>query len=171
MAHISLHTPIADLTVFEHNSALVAVEWGWTEQIDLDKEQSDGSVTRGQIDLLREAKKQLDAYFDGDLRVFDLPLYPYGTDHQVKVWRAMQQIPYGEVRTYGDIARDISSSAQAVGNACGRNPLPIIIPCHRIVAAGATGSDQWLGGYSGDGGPWTKRALLTLEEVLPPDYS
>lgn len=171
MAHISLHTPIADLTIFEHDAAIVAVEWGWTDAVDFKTSLRDGEITRGQIALLQEAKRQIDAYFDGELKQFDLPLNPYGTDHQQSVWQAMQQIPYGEVRSYGDLATDLKSSAQAVGTACGRNPLPILIPCHRIVASGTKGSDKWLGGYSGDGGPWTKRALLTLEEVLEPDYS
>ena len=74
----------------------------------------------------------------------------------------MQRIPAGEVRTYGEIARAIASSPRAVGNACGRNPIPIIVPCHRIV--GANGA---IGGYSGQGGAETKRFLLGLEGALP----
>ena len=103
---------------------------------------------------------QLAAYFAGDLHDFDLPVAPDGTAHDRKVWRAMQEIPPGKTRTYGDIARAIASGAQAVGNACGRNPIPIVIPCHRIV--GANGA---IGGYSGRGGAETKRFLLGLEGV------
>jgi len=74
------------------------------------------------------------------------------------VWRAMQQIPAGKTKSYGEVARAIASSPRAVGTACGRNPIPIVIPCHRIVAAGGA-----LGGYSGQGGAETKRFLLRLE--------
>lgn len=156
MPQLSMHTPIADLTLYENAGAIVALDWGWVEDQDPSP-------------LLREAKKQLDAYFDGDLKAFDLPLDPYGTDHQSKVWAAMGKIPYGQVATYGDLANQLNSSAQAIGTACGRNPIPIIIPCHRIVSQGPVGSEKWLGGYSGDGGTWTKKALLTLEEVLEPE--
>ncbi len=151
MAHISLHCPIADLTVFEEDGKIVALDWGWSPFQEPTK-------------LLLEAKRQLDAYFDGELKVFDLPLDIMGTKHQKKVWRAMQDIPYGETRTYGEMAKEIGSAAQAVGTACGANPIPIIVPCHRITAAGGQ-----LGGYSGDGGTWTKKALLVLEGALPVD--
>lgn len=148
MHQLSMHTPIIDLTISELEGAIVAVDWGW-------------SPFQEKTHLLIEAKRQLDAYFDGDLTAFDLPLAPMGTRHQEKVWAAMQQIPYGETRTYGELASEIGSAAQAVGNACGRNPLPVLVPCHRVLASGGR-----LGGYSGDGGLYTKRALLVLEGAL-----
>ncbi|WND03671.1 methylated-DNA--[protein]-cysteine S-methyltransferase [Temperatibacter marinus] len=156
MPQLSLHTPIADITLYEHQEKIVALDWGWVE----DQEKSP---------LLLEAKNQLDAYFDGQLTSFDLPLDPYGTDHQKRVWTRMASIQYGETMSYGALAKNLSSSAQAVGTACGRNPIPIILPCHRVVATGEKGSEKWLGGYSGDGGIWTKKALLILEEILEPE--
>ncbi len=148
MFQLSMHTPIIDITISELEGAIIALDWGW-------------SPFQGSSPLLQEAKHQLDAYFDGDLKEFDLPLSPMGTRHQEKVWQSMQRIPYGETRTYGAIAKEIGSAAQAVGSACGRNPIPILIPCHRVVAHASK-----LGGYSGDGGFYTKRALLVLEGAL-----
>jgi methylated-DNA-[protein]-cysteine S-methyltransferase len=145
MPQISLHTPVGDLTVSAEEEEIVAVDWGWGRD-------------QGATKILREAKKQLDAYFDGRLRNFDLPLAPAGTSFQQQVWRAMCKIPYGETATYGVLAARLKSSARSVGTACGRNPLPILIPCHRVVAAG-----NRLGGYSGNGGVKTKTALLRLE--------
>ena len=143
-----MHTPVIDITITEFDGAIVSLDWGW-------------SPFQESSPLLQEAKRQLDLYFDGDLTRFDLPLQPMGTKHQEKVWAAMQAIPYGETRTYGDLALEIGSAAQAVGTACGRNPIPILVPCHRIVASAGK-----LGGYSGDGGLHTKRALLVLEGAL-----
>lgn len=148
MSQLSMHTPVIDITVTEIDGSIVSLDWGW-------------SPFQEKTPLLEEAKRQLDLYFDGELTEFDLPLLPMGTKHQEKVWRAMRDIPYGETRTYGDLAKEIGSAAQAVGTACGRNPLPILIPCHRILAA-----EGRLGGYSGDGGLYTKRALLVLEGAL-----
>lgn len=148
MSQLSMHTPVIDITITEIEGAIVSLDWGW-------------SPFQETTPLLEEAKRQLDLYFDGELTVFDLPVFPMGTKHQEKVWKAMQNIPYGETRTYGEIAKELGSSAQAVGTACGRNPLPILVPCHRIIA-----SKGKLGGYSGDGGLYTKRALLVLEGAL-----
>ena len=149
MPQLSLHTPISDLTVTEIGGELVALDWGW-------------AMEQTRTPLLLEAKRQLDAYFDGDLTEFDLPLAPGGSGFQDRVWSKMCEIPYGRTMTYGDVAKQLNSSARAVGTACGRNPLPILIPCHRITATNG------LGGYSGDGGLWTKEALLVLEGVLLP---
>ena len=145
MPQLSLHSPVGDLTISAENDKIVAVDWGWGRDQDA-------------TPLLRDAKKQLEAYFDGRLKKFDLPLAPNGSDFQKQVWRAMVKIPYGKTATYGAIAERLDSSARSVGTACGRNPLPVLIPCHRVVAAGGG-----LGGYSGDGGLKTKTALLRLE--------
>ena len=91
---------------------------------------------------------------------FDLPLAPAGTAFEGRVWAAMQAIPYGETRCYGDLAEATGSAPRAVGRACGKNPIPIVVPCHRVLAK--TG----LGGYSGDGGLVTKQRLLALEGAL-----
>lgn len=86
--------------------------------------------------------KQLDSYFNGSLQKFNYPPSTDGTAFQQKVWQVIADIPYGQIATYGDIARVLNSSARAVGQACGKNPLPIIIPCHRVVSASG------LGGFS-----------------------
>jgi len=108
-------------------------------------------------DVLKEGLNQLDAYFAGQLTQFDLPLAPIGTDFQQQVYRIMQDIPFGEVLTYGEVAKKLGVPAQPVGQACGSNPIPVIIPCHRIVGTGN------LGGFSGMGGVETKVELLRHE--------
>jgi len=106
----------------------------------------------------RQAIAQLDAYFAGELRKFDLALAPQGTPFQRMVWSALTNIPYGETVSYGELARQLGrrSATRAVGAANGRNPIPIIIPCHRVI-----GSDGSLTGFGG--GLATKRRLLDLE--------
>ena len=112
--------------------------------------------------LLLEACRQLREYFAGQRRSFQLPLAPQGTPFQQQVWQALAEIPYGETRTYGEIAEAIGrkGASRAVGAANHRNPLPIFIPCHRVI--GANGS---LTGYAG--GLETKRFLLALESGQP----
>lgn len=109
---------------------------------------------------LGEARAQLAAYFAGELRQFDLPLAGAGTDFQRSVWAALQQIPYGETQTYGELARRIGNgnASRAVGLANGRNPIGIIVPCHRVI--GANGA---LTGYAG--GVERKRWLLAHEQA------
>lgn len=87
---------------------------------------------------------QLQAYLDNGRFEFDLPLAISGTHHRLAVWEAMQRIPAGSTRTYGDMAAELKSSARAVGGACGANPIPLVVPCHRVVAAGGR-----LGGFMG----------------------
>ena len=147
MPQITTNSPIGPLTLFAEDDAIVAVEWGWPP----DSEDPPGP-------LLEEARDQVEAYFAGRLRRFSLPLAPHGTAFQRRVWQQLQQIDFGATRTYGDLASDLKTSPRAVGGACGRNPLPILIPCHRVL--GGNGS---LGGYSGLDGIDTKRFLLRLE--------
>ena len=99
---------------------------------------------------------QLDEYFAGGRTTFDVPLAQHGTDFELRVWQRLREIPYGETCTYGEIARELGSSARAVGRANGRNQISIIVPCHRVI--GANGS---LTGYAG--GLEAKRALLDHE--------
>ena len=145
MPQLSLHTPLGEITVSEEDGAIVSLDWG---------RGSDQEATP----LLREAREQLHDYFDGKRVTFQLPLAPHGTPYQRRVWDALTRIPPGETRSYLDIAREIASVPRAVGQANGRNPIPIIIPCHRVIAA--TGA---LGGFSGGDGPSTKRYLLEHE--------
>ena len=108
-------------------------------------------------DVLDEAIRQLEAYLAGRLEQFDLPLAMTGTDFQNSVYAAMLAIPFGHTRSYGDIADELGVPAQPVGQACGSNRIPIIIPCHRVV-----GRDG-LGGFSGAGSVETKIKLLRME--------
>ena len=115
----------------------------------------------------KEVKFQLDAYFAGELQEFDLPLLPTGTRFQERVWQALTEIPYGETWSYGQLARHIGKpkASRAVGAANGINPIPVIIPCHRVI-----GSSGKLTGFGG--GLETKRYLLKLEsEALAPEFN
>jgi methylated-DNA-[protein]-cysteine S-methyltransferase len=134
MPELSLDSPVGALTVREADGAIAAVDWRRT---------SGGDATP----LLYEARAQLVAYFAGRLARFELPLAPAGSRFQQAVWQAMLAIPSGTGRTYGEVAAELAASPRAVGRACGSNPIPIIVPCHRIVAANGAP-----GGYSGAGG-------------------
>jgi methylated-DNA-[protein]-cysteine S-methyltransferase len=147
MESLSISSLVGNLVLDQDNGAIVAIRWA-------DEKTGNGSP------LLAEAARQLDAYFAGKLSHFDLPLRPAGSDFEQRVWDAMQHIPYGQTACYGDLAMEIGSAPRAVGRACGKNPIPIVIPCHRVLGKG------WLGGYSGSGGLKTKEALLALEGGL-----
>ncbi len=116
----------------------------------------------GDHPLLQRAQRQLDEYFAGRRRDFDLPLAPRGTPFQRRVWDELAQIPYGRTRSYAELAQRLGqpSATRAVGAANGRNPLPIVVPCHRVI-----GADGSLTGFGG--GLPRKRFLLELEGVLP----
>lgn len=144
MPQRSLHSPVGDLTISEEDGKIVSLDWGW------------GAV-QSDTPALRKAIGQLNEYFDGEREAFDLDLAGAPTEFAARMRAAMIAIPYGKTRTYGEVASSLGSSAQAIGQSCGANHIPIIVPCHRILAA--TG----LGGYSGDGGLETKAALLRLE--------
>ena len=144
MPQLSLHTPVGDITVFEEDGAIVSLDWGWVT------DQATSTV-------LEAAREQLQAISTAKLMAFDLPLAPTGTAYRRPVWQALRDIPYGETRSYQDIARRLGGSARSVGQANGHNPIPLIIPCHRVVAT------THIGGYSGGDGLPTKRWLLALE--------
>lgn len=149
MPTLNIPSTIGPLTLVEHDGALVRLGWG-----DTPDDLPDGRPTP----LLAEAARQLVAYFDGTLTDFDLPLAPPGSDYQKRVWQAMNRIPYGATWTYGELAKRAGTVARAVGGACGANPIPVILPCHRVVAA-----NGGAGGYSGKGGLATKAVLLSIE--------
>ncbi len=134
--------PFGPMTLHEQDGRIVRLEWR--------ADPGEGSA------LLHEAARQMGAYFAGSLAAFDLP-FDWGQGLQERVRRAMAAIPFGQTRTYGEIARDVGAPAQAVGQACGANPVPILIPCHRVL--GRAG----LGGFSAPGGVETKVALLRHE--------
>ena len=144
---LHLESPIGPLTLTEEDGALIRLDFG--------KKGQAGPETT----LLAEAKKQLEQYFSGTLRSLTLPLRPEGTPFQQKVWAALLQIPWGETRTYGQVAAMIGQpkACRAVGMANNRNPLPIFIPCHRVI-----GANGQLTGYAG--GLSAKEHLLSLEQ-------
>lgn len=139
----SLATPFGDLTLVEEADAIVRLEWR-------------GGAT-DDTPLLCEADAQLRAYVAGSREDFDLPLRVDGSAFQQAVCDEMRKIPFGETVTYGDIAKALGASPQAIGSACGANPIPVIIPCHRVMGA------KGLTGFSGRGGVETKVALLRHE--------
>lgn len=120
----------------------------------------DAAVRRDSLPVLRQARRELAEYAKGRRKRFEVPFELEGTHFQCEVWNALFAIPWGETRTYGEIARALGrpGAARAVGAAAGRNPLPVIVPCHRLVAAGGG-----LGGFSG--GLEVKRKLLGLEGI------
>ena len=148
MSQLSVHSPIGDLTISEEDGKIVSLDWGW-------------SPLQEENELLLKAKFLLDQYFDDEKPTFDLPLEPHGTIFQKEVWKIMCEIPYGEILTYGEISNRLTSHARAVGIACGANPIPIIIPCHRVI-----GKNGKLTGFSGGEGIETKRYLLELEDTF-----
>ena len=142
-------TPVGKICIGEENGVITRVTWGKIPQEYILEE----------TELILECKNQLEEYFAGKRKTFDLPLAPKGTDFQQKVWKALKKIPYGETRTYGEIAVAIGNpkAARAVGMANNKNPIGIIVPCHRVV--GANGK---LVGYAG--GMEKKEWLLHLEQ-------
>ena len=148
--HSLLLTPIGELTILEEDGALVEIHFGAPYAAfghPLPASRGEGAVTQ-----------QLREYFAGKRKTFDLPLKPRGTPFQLSVWNELQRIPYGETRTYSGIARAIGRAAavRAVGAANGANPIPIVIPCHRVI-----GSNGSLTGFGG--GIDIKRRLLDFE--------
>ena len=149
MPHLSFSSPVGDLTIVEDDGAITELNWG--------------TVRGGETTLLLvRARDQITGYFANKISIFDLPLKPQVSVFQARVLRVMQEIPFGKTKSYGDLAGWVGSSARAVGRACGANPIPIIIPCHRVIAKNGD-----LGGYSGVGGSATKRRLLVHEGALP----
>ncbi len=149
MPQLSFHTPVGALTLSEEDGAIVSLDWGFGRD-------------QTQTPLLLRGRDQLQAYFDGTLQVFDLPLAPVGSPYRQRIWQALRDIPYGQTASYAALAARAGGSARSIGGANGANPIPILIPCHRVV--GTSGA----GGYSGGEGLATKMWLLTLEQGTPP---
>jgi methylated-DNA-[protein]-cysteine S-methyltransferase len=145
MPELTVNSPLGPLTLVEADGAIVELDWRQAHK-------------EGPSQLLKSAQDELASYFAGELDNFSVPLNPEGTDFQKRVWQQMVEIAYGNALTYGDVAKNLSSSPRAVGGACGKNPIPIIIPCHRII-----GANDKLTGYTGAGGTKTKSFLLDLE--------
>jgi methylated-DNA-[protein]-cysteine S-methyltransferase len=147
----TLDSPIGELLLTGHDDALTGL------YMDSGPAGLDPGPRRS-LPVFAEAEAQLRAYFAGELVEFDLPLAPHGSPFQLAVWEALREIPYGETISYGELAHRLGrpSAARAVGAANGRNPIGIVVPCHRVI-----GSDGTLTGYAG--GIERKRRLLELE--------
>lgn len=149
-----IKTPIDDLRIVAHDGAIT--------RIDFEPHPEAEAVVGERRDddpLLVEARSQLTAYFDRELKEFDLPLAPAGTDFQQLVWSELQRIPWGETASYGEIAGRLgrtNAASRAIGMANGRNPIPVVIACHRVIGVNGT-----LTGYAG--GMTRKQVLLDLE--------
>lgn len=145
MTHrISTDSPVGPLTLTAQDGRITSLDWTHCG-------------VASQEPVLQAAVSQLAEYFNGTRTMFDLPLSPRGSAFQQGFYAALCAIPFGQTRQYGELARDLGVSAQAIGQACGANPIPILIPCHRVL--GANG----LGGFSGRGGVEAKVALLRRE--------
>ena len=152
--HCVIASPFGALAISANDRAITRLTWARDGDAPSDPDAIDHP-------LLTRAVAQLQEYFAGTRRVFDLPLDPPGSAFQKAACRAMLQIPYGQTRTYGELARALGVAPQPVGQACGHNPIPILIPCHRVTAAAGK-----LGGFSGGSGAETKLALLRHEGAL-----
>jgi len=145
----AVDTPLGPFTLFAEGDALVRLAFG-------DRPSGDPAEA-GDSPVLDEAARQLRDYAAGRRRSFALPLAPRGTVYERRVWQALCAIPFGGTRTYGMLAKEIGGEARAVGQACGANPIPVIIPCHRVLSASGSG------GFSAPGGLDTKYRLLVHE--------
>ena len=164
-ATLVVPSSVGPLTLTAEEGVLVAIDFGAPADCAdaAYADPADGAAPAPPADsVLAEATRQLSAYFAGELRQFDLRLRPSGTPFQLTVWQALRRIPYGETVTYGELARGIGrpTAARAVGSANHHNPLPIIVPCHRVI-----GADGTLTGYAG--GLGVKSALLAVESGQP----
>lgn len=153
-----MDSPVGPLLLAADDHDLLLIEFGSPRH----RAARGAGWTQGDNAALAQAREQLDDYFDGHRREFNLPLSPRGTPFQREVWRALRRIPYGATISYAQLATwiDRPSEMRAVGAANGRNPLPIVVPCHRVI-----GADGSLTGFGG--GLPTKQFLLTLEGALP----
>jgi methylated-DNA-[protein]-cysteine S-methyltransferase len=145
MRYYDVDSPVGPLCLHAQDGAIVGLDWRFRGRLDDDA-------------VLIAAARQLSEYFDGVRESFDVPLVVAGSGFQSDVCAAMRAIPFGQTCTYGEIADQLGVTAQAVGQACGANPIPVLIPCHRVMGAGGK-----LTGFSGAGGVETKVALLRHE--------
>ncbi len=145
--HIVCQTTLATFTIVEENEQIIGIQFGKQ------------TILEEATPLLLEAKKQIEEYIDGKRNTFSLPYHYQGSPFQNQVWKVIESIPYGQTLTYQEIAKKMGKpkAYRAVGNALNKNPLPILVPCHRVV-----GSNH-LGGYAGSFE--LKIALLTLEKT------
>jgi methylated-DNA-[protein]-cysteine S-methyltransferase len=157
-SHTVIDSALGPLTIVAEDGQIRCLYMGLQRHRPNDDELGEPEPHGREAEPFKAAADQLDAYFAGELTTFDLPLAPLGSEFQQRVWTALREIPYGRTESYGELAERIGSpgAARAVGLANGKNPIGIVIPCHRVV-----GSDGSLTGYGG--GLDRKRRLLDLE--------
>lgn len=157
VSHTIIHSPLGELTLVAHDGVLSGVYFP-----DHRRRPDMGAMGARTGDGFEAARAQLDEYFSGGRTSFELPLAPRGDPFQLRVWALLRQIPFGQTRSYGQLAAELGDRrlARAVGAANGRNPVSVIVPCHRVV-----GADGALVGYAG--GLERKRFLLDLEGAVP----
>lgn len=151
-----IDSPVGKLKLIANDRALVSVLW---ENDSPDRVKISSGLANENHSILKQAESELNKFFSKDLKSFSVPLEPIGTNFQLEVWSALQRIPFGETYTYGELAKMIGrpKAARALGSANGKNPLSIVIPCHRVI--GASGK---LTGFAG--GLSVKSFLLDLEK-------
>ena len=158
MVYKNFDSPIGKILIIADNSGLKELRFIKKDFITNLPEQTQDNFTKA-VKICQQAKEELQKYFEGSLKQFTVQLSPEGTDFQKSVWKELCKIPYGKTLSYKQIAANINNpkSCRAVGNANGKNPIPIIIPCHRVICTGGK-----LGGFSA--GLDRKRFLLSLEQ-------
>lgn len=148
MPQLSFHSPFGALTLSEEDCQIVSLDEGWGRD-------------QTETPLLSKLRDMMQDYFDGEPVDFSsIPLDLYGTDYQKRVWTALRAIPYGQTRTYAELAQEVGGSPQSIGQAVAHNPLLILIPCHRVLPS----HGKSYGDYSGFEGPESKAMLLELEQ-------
>lgn len=148
MPQLSFHSPLGALTLSEEEEQIVSLDEGWGRD-------------QSETPLLLKVRDMMQDYFDGEPVDFQsIPLMLDGTAYQKRVWAALRAIPHGQTRTYGDLAKTVGGSPQSIGQAVARNPLLILIPCHRVLPSHGRGH----GDYSGFEGAESKAFLLGLEQ-------
>lgn len=152
----TMKSPVGELTLVASEKGLTAVLW---EEEKPNRVPLEDLILDKKHPILLEVEDQLNEYFKGERKKFSLKLDPYGTEFQKKVWMALRSIPFGETRSYGELATQIGNpkASRAVGAANGKNPISVIVPCHRVI-----GSNGSLTGFAG--GLKNKMTLLDLEK-------
>lgn len=165
-AYKSIQSPFGTLSLAENDHGIFIVHFGDVDAafLSLITQLTDKAVSDFQTDgpFTQQMAQELQSYFSGQLKAFSTPLSPYGTAFQKSVWQAIYEVPFGETATYGQLAIRIGNpkASRAIGGATGKNPIPIVVPCHRIV-----GSNGALTGFSAPGGLKTKVKLLQMEGI------
>lgn len=156
--YTDFETPLGKMIAIASETELKLLKFHDDKNIEKELQKLNFEKTEADLEIFENLKIQIKEYFEGKRKNFDIKLNPFGSDFQIKTWKAIQEISYNTTSTYKEMARKISSekAARALANACGQNKIVIIIPCHRVI-----GSNQKIGGYSA--GIWRKEFLLNLE--------